>query len=508
MNTPASPELSKHRLDNSTPAPLPPLPPVKCPVLIFNYQGVDRTLAKHPVIQSKLRHGLITLEQAQATKWYLRVETDRKARAFKIVQLNPDEAIREAKDFLRTRVARPNDFAAFLAAIDAAKGITIGTLAKDWMDASLPFSQTRPRGKKAADQLRPNLERALPFWGEEKAAAIKSTDHARYVVWRRQQSALRKPAAALLNPQFGSRAADLELAALSCLCQWAVKVGRLEKNPFEGRERFTDPAKVKHCHESMPANDEELHRLLSCFFVAPPTSHRTTIKGGVISAAQFQHDLAEWRQRVIVGAWLAFSALSGLRPGEFPALQRMPAATQFPPDLRAAPHGLIYPMPDGTRRMKVLRSKGGQNPAIIIHPALQDFLDHYLSWLAVHHPLRLDRGEGRGEVSICALLFPGLEGESKLNGYLRRACRDAKAKHMRPHGFGRAYYVRVRRSQGIDDSAIAAELGQKSDGELIRSVYGDPMDPVGGNLHDWLPKENPPAWRQLTIAQAANIIAL
>lgn len=73
---------------------------------------------------------------------------------------------------------------------------------------------------------------------------------------------------------------------------------------------------------------------------------------------------------------------------------------------------------------------------------------------------------------------------------------------MKPHGFGRAYYVRVRRSMGVDDATIACELGQRTDGALIRSVYGHPKDPVGGMLHDWLPA-NPdgtaitPAWHRL-----------
>jgi hypothetical protein len=212
--------------------------------------------------------------------------------------------------------------------------------------------------------------------------------------------------------------------------------------------------------------------------------------------------IASDNKRVIVGAWQAFSGMTGLRPGEHKFLQRVPAATAFPSDLRAAPPGLIYPMPDGTRRMKVFRTKRGQNPAVLVHAALKDFLDHYLPWLASYYSTL-----PTPNLALHKPLFPDLEGEGKLNAYLRRACVAVKLPKMKPHGFGRAYYVRVRRSQGIDDASISAELGQKSDGSLIRFVYGDPMYPVGGNLHNWVTENGVTAWQQLTITTPSNIVA-
>lgn len=453
---------------------------IPTPKLSFTHAGVNRTLAKHPVVQQQLRAGLITAEAALARPWYLRFDTAGKAKSFKLAAIRETEAIREAKDILKTRESRPNDFAAFLQAQAAQRGLTIGRLAEEWYAAGLPFSATRTRTTAAAGQLRGSVDRALDWWWDKVAAGIKPSTHAEYVVWRRQNTR---------GTHAGSRSADIELAALSCLCQWAVHTERLPQNPFENRERFTDPATINHCHNSMPANDDELHRVLSYFF-APVQSD-----GSPSPAAE-----KEWRQRVVVGAWLAFTPLTGLRPGEHSALQRIPESSAFPADLRAAPHGLIYPLPDGTRRMKVLRTKHGQNPAVIIHPTLRDFLDHYLAWLAANIPQPADQ--------LHTQLFPGIEGEGKINAYLRRACVAAGVKAMKPHGFGRAYYVRVRRSQGIDDSSIAAELGQKSDGSLIRSVYGDPMDPVGGNLHDWLPANGLPAWHALKVTNTSNIVAL
>jgi hypothetical protein len=60
--------------------------------------------------------------------------------------------------------------------------------------------------------------------------------------------------------------------------------------------------------------------------------------------------------------------------------------------------------------------------------------------------------------------------------------------------FGRAFFVKVRRSQGADDATIVGELGQTTNGDLIRSVYGDPKDLHGGALFDWLPEDKGPAW--------------
>jgi hypothetical protein len=77
-----------------------------------------------------------------------------------------------------------------------------------------------------------------------------------------------------------------------------------------------------------------------------------------------------------------------------------------------------------------------------------------------------------------------------------RASQALNLPHFKPHAM-RAFYVKVRRSQGEDDATIAGELGQITNGALIRSVYGDPSDLMGGNLFDWLPEDTTPAWALL-----------
>lgn len=472
-------------MSTTPPSPIGPSASLK---ITFNYLGVDRTLTKHPSIQQRLKQGTITEADAALQPWYLRFATGGRTRVFKLTGLGEAEAIRSAKDILRGRADRPSDFAAYLASLDAAKSLTIGQLAAEWIAAGLPFSQTRARSAAAAGNIRATLDRALAWWSTKHVTAITPRTHADFVVWRRQNlgntSHDTTPGAGR-----GTRSADMELSALSCLCQWAVKLDKIKTNPFVPRETFLDRATIKHCHLSMPDNDDQLHRILRQLFTPEDPAY----------------DL----DRALAGAWFAFSALTGLRPGEHAKLLRLPAATAFPPDLRTAPYGLVYPMPDGTRRMKVFRLKHGQNPAVLIHPALDDFLKHYLAWLSTTIHARSKQ------------LFPGINRQ--INRHMANACRAAGTvadpiRHMKPHGFGRGYYVRVRRSQGIDDAAIAAELGQKTDGALIRDVYGDPLDPVGGNLHDWLPTpierspgkpETIPAWHILTTGTAAqNVISI
>lgn len=65
---------------------------------------------------------------------------------------------------------------------------------------------------------------------------------------------------------------------------------------------------------------------------------------------------------------------------------------------------------------------------------------------------------------------------------------------------------------GENDSTISSELGQNTGTDLIRSIYGDRDDLVGGNLFDWLPETMPPAWELLasinTRRQAADVCKL
>jgi hypothetical protein len=259
---------------------------------------------------------------------------------------------------------------------------------------------------------------------------------------------------------------------LSCLCKWAVHCAKIDRNPFAGRTRF---AKTKrHCHEVAPDCDETLHKILGWLFEVPQLSDKQKERG----------DKPD-HSNVLAGGLLAFCALTGLRSGEPSFLQRVPTLAEVPRYLKTLPAGTIYPDMEGTLRMKVIRTKRGQNPSIKLHPAALDFLSTWRAYMAKHHP-------------DSSVLFPlGTDDKTTLNRALNTASNNLELPHYTPHGFGRAYYVKVRRSQGADDATIAGELGQTTNGELIRSVYGDPDDQLGGSLFDWLPEDSAPTWNLL-----------
>lgn len=418
--------------------------------LPFTHAGATRTLNKHPRIQLALKRGEITAADAKHRPWFLRAHMDGRERTYKLPAKDAD-AIRAAKDILNGASTNPTLFSEWVAAEQTRKGVTLGQLAAEWFTAGLPFSKVKPRTLAAAARLRAAIERCLPFWSSHAAASITTARHEDFVAWRQQHVARGT----------GERSADLELSALSSLCQWAVLTGRLKENPFHTRTTF---ATVKrHCHEACPENDETLHRVLGWLFESPEPERR------------------------VAGAWLAFCALSGQRPGEPLALHRHEVMAATPTSTKELPCGALFPAPDGTLRMKVMRLKHGQNPFVTLHPALNEFLCCWRAYHARHH-----QDETR--------LFPGINDLTLLNRALDQATAALELPHFKPHGLGRAYYVKVRRSQGADDATIAGELGQTTNGQLIRAVYGDPADMIGGQLFDWQPSPESkiiPAWKLL-----------
>lgn len=435
--------------------------------LSFTHRGIDYVLHKHPEVRQQLKSGTITEESARLRPWYLRASW-RPTKPFKL-SADDAHAIRTAKDILKGHVDEPERFSAWVLEQDARRGVTLGALAVDWLAAGLPYSKTNPREPAAAARLRATLERALPWW--TKIPARQAAKHFEDFAGQRFGK---------MKYGNGRRTVDIELASLSSLCQWAVLTQRIEANPFEKRPKYVQDDDIVHCHRYMPDNDEQFHAILRHIFAsADPLD-------------------------VIAGAWLAFGALTGLRPHEPGVLLRIPRVNQFPAHLESEPNGLIFPMPDGTTRMKVYRGKNGQNPTVTIHPVLEDLLRVYLPWLDRSSVLRPPSSD----------LFPcPLE---RLRDALNVTTTALKLRKMKPHGFMRAYYTRVQKSAGKDAAIVAAELGQTTGGTLIRSVYGNPNDPFGGQLYDWAPAIIPPAtapdyaWNALLpqTGEISNIIAL
>lgn len=465
--------------------------------LPFSHQGTNRTLNKHPEIQRGLKRGTLTEAEARFKPWYFRYTIEGKEHYFPLSHVDRD-AIRGARDIINGHQSKPADFAAFLGARDAKRSVTLGQLAKDWTAAGLPDADGHPRPAKAQDELQPYLSAALKWWADQPIAAVTADQHLEFATWRRAQV---KRAG-----QTGDRSVDLELSALSCLCQWAKTARRIEANPFEDRRRFHRAELVRHCHEFMPESDEAWHRILHWFF---------TVEYQPNPASRWNVEQITLRTRT-VGAWLAFCGLTGLRPEEPRYLLATPALSALPGSPAQLKPGTVFPLRDGTVKMKVTRDKHGQNPYITLHPAALDFLAIWRNFLQTHFGLwTLDFGQSlpwfpnptNPTQPICVGEF------SLLNKRLDEASTACQLPGLKPKGFGRAFYVRVRRSQGADDATIAGELGQTTNGKLIRDTYGNPDDLIGGALFDWLPEQQDgqpaaPAWATLAVHQAPNIIAL
>lgn len=346
--------------------------------------------------------------------------------------------------------------------------ITLEQIAEAWVAAGLPKPGGRGRTPDQQRRLLGFLRPALTWWGGRSPAGIGPRDFEAFGAHKRANA----------RTGTGERQADLELVALHQLCTWAVAAGRLPANPFATRPTYRDAAAVSHCSAAMPGSDEELHALLGRLMASP--------------------DAAD----VVAGGHLMFSALTGLRPGE-PGALRWDAAGDLPgARLTITRDGRAVSL------LRVRRAKGGINPAVTIHPALEEFLAAWRAytlrttpaspWM-FPHPTDPDR----------PLVPFGGTAQSHLARTLAVAAERLGLPHRKPHAM-RAYYVRVRRSQGVEDATIAVELGQGSGPGLVVRTYGERLAILGGDgLFDWLP-DSPavPCWHLLAAGSASNVIPM
>ncbi len=208
--------------------------------LKFTHQGVVRTLAKHPKIVQQLKKAEITNTAAKTKPWYLRVKIADRPRVFKL-SVADKQAIADAKDILNGRVKHAETFSQFLAARDARRGCTVGELGEQWMAAGLPFTTSQPRRPDAAKRMAGMLTKALVWWKDKRWNAVSQHQMEEYVVWRRLNFKRHQKAAT------GTRSAEMELNALSCLANWAKSSGRVDTNPFKDHMRLVSNEVIKHC---------------------------------------------------------------------------------------------------------------------------------------------------------------------------------------------------------------------------------------------------------------------
>jgi integrase len=295
-----------------------------------------------------------------------------------------------------------------------------------------PDRRGRPRPDRTALDERRRMPRLLEAFG-----TLKVTD-------------LSFPRLKSFGEQRGSsRAADLDLYTLNNALEHARVSGLISANPIrEGRPQFHDRKKTRNCRETAPLSGDELHELAAELF-AKKRSER-------------------------LGWQLLIEAFTGCRTSEVLRF-RMDAKNR-------EDAGFI----EGDW-LWLKRSKNGTNPFALIHPALRECIEAHHKWHAENwpgHPYWFPHQYDRNAP---------VDGNA-LNHALQRI---AKSKGLGPrtsHGL-RAFFVTVRRSQGISDGQIAAEIGDKTGAAIIASTYGAiPPNWQGGVEMNWLPSSGQPVW--------------
>lgn len=322
------------------------------------------------------------------------------------------------------------------------KAGSVGDIIESYKAAGCPGRDGAPRTGKQLDHEHYRIAKLLPFWRSHDPEQVSAEPDCRAYFAARQRTKVR------VNAHCG-RAVDMELQTLASALAHAVRAGRLHANPLAVRPHFRAKT-IKHCRDTMPANAEELHALAVYLF--------------------------EKSHRVPLGWQLLLEAFTGCRTSEVLAL-RWDAAPRQP--------GYI----DGDY-LWLSRAKGGTNPFALIHPALRTCLDELKAWHATK--------PNAGPWFVPSARRPGAPVETtSLTHRLAKVGPIICQRHITSHGL-RAYYVTVRRSQGISDGQIAAEIGDASGAAIIASTYGAiPPNWRGGEGIGWLPVKNPPAWECL-----------
>lgn len=324
-----------------------------------------------------------------------------------------------------------------------ARGETFEGMADLYLAAQCPNKRLEPRPEAFCAVEKRHIDSLKGFFGNSKLADIKLMTLPQYHKWRTSRVAR--------AGNSGNRAVERELNTLSNVLNYAVGTGQLDFNYIrQGRPRFQKTSEIEHAREFAPADGDELHTLALHFF-----SHR--------------------RSEVI--GWLSlFSALTGCRNTELRAL-RVDAKTKDEPGFVSGNYLFIR------------RAKGGVYPYIPMTPELQACYEAFIVWHKERYPNNpyffpaRDRKEAKP-------VDKGTFGHA-----LQRACEKLKMAQKRPHGF-RSFYVTKRRSDGIPDNQIAAEIGDQTV-SLISRTYGDlPPNWTGQKKLSFLPAEGLPSWER------------
>lgn len=310
---------------------------------------------------------------------------------------------------------------------------SFAALAKLYEDAGCPTRKFEARTASFITGEKARLRSVVEWFGPLRPGEIRLPLIPKYAAWRIRRNRTKGG---------GHRAVDVDLATLSNVIQYGIALGIVDMNYIRhNRPVYRRAPDVVHARERMPADAATVHTICEYF-------------------------LDSVRSEVM--AWLSlFQVFTGCRTSELLRLR-----------LDAPPKG-AGDISDGYLHLG-RRSKSGVNPWVKIGPEFEQCIACFRRWHAARHP--------RSKVYFC-----GPDGEvlNKCSHAraMARACRELSLTKITPHGF-RAYYVTKRRREGVLDSLVAAEIGDKTVA-LISTTYGE--SPGGAPLH-WKPAGVLPAW--------------
>ena len=228
----------------------------------------------------------------------------------------------------------------------------------------------------------------------------------------------------------GKRTVDLELNTLGNACKWAVRKDLISQNPLEKRKRYHKSSQARHAKNVQPQSVDEFHEICGELFKDPRSQ--------------------------VLGWQALWEGSTGLRTNEV-LLLRLDAGPGEPGHVA-----------DGGLCIRPSKQKE-INPTsyIELRPDLKLLYDAHQAWL-------------KARKKPSPWWFPGCDGQNAAKavslGALTKSldslfARGRIARKITSHGL-RALYVLVRRSNGIPDEQIAAELHQVGGIKTLQESYG------------------------------------
>lgn len=323
------------------------------------------------------------------------------------------------------------------------KRVQLRALFERWSEAGCPKRNGERSVGRQLDETCRRLDTLDQWWGTLTPPEVSAQACQQYANARRKE---------VRAGSDGGRSIDLELSTLSTALHFGVLHGMAEFNPLAGsRPKFYQASQAHHCREFAPVSGDDLHALATALFESPKSE--------------------------ALGWQLLVQAMTGCRTSE---------ALRLRWDAKSRDEaGFVE-----SEWLWLRRSKGGVNPFAVIHPALKECLAALAAWRRKRFPdspwFFPSPDDPKRHVDTSALVH----ALKRIGPLVSKAKRTA-------HGL-RAYFVTVRRSQGISDAQVAAEIGDATGAAIIASTYGAvPPNWRGGAELSFMPKDGKPAWHTL-----------